>query len=518
MNNSFIIALPAFIYTIFTLEMRLKVPIQLVLCLLYFVRTDALETGRPPIALTYPRPYTVIGQNGVKIHAAMNIPNDSILKLLIYAHYATYGSWRAHRQNTHLLAELKGIPFEYVWDCSKVPDQGFWWAAITVEGHLKNGQIVKARSPICFDRNKYFSSKTIKSGFTKDSLKLDGTLNDWEKADTLHFRNQDDRVYGFSCWNNNALYFAFVVEDNNIVNTVSKKEVSKIYRQDGIGITLDPQLTRASLPEPSHRFLRFAANALQYCEQVYVDSAKQLVVNHIKNNIEFYVKLGGTLNQSSDTDTGYTLEIKIPWRDLGKNYPSSSDSLGLNVIFTNTNHPEKEGFYASWADLPVINSSNPSEWGTLVLIKPAPYAVYTLLIIFFTITAAISTLCFIKRSKDRESGIRPTPASQFYNTVKTYIENHFNENGLNMETIASATGFKKDYFRQKFKKEFGINFPDYLNRFRLEKAKEILKTGDLPILDVALLVGFNSHENFNRLFKKTFGQPPSDWRRSQKSS
>jgi two-component system response regulator YesN len=114
--------------------------------------------------------------------------------------------------------------------------------------------------------------------------------------------------------------------------------------------------------------------------------------------------------------------------------------------------------------------------------------------------------------------MQPSHVSAFTNTVKTYIENHFKDNGLTLETIASATGFKKDYFRQKFKKEFNQNFPDYLNRFRLEKAKEILKSSGLPILDTAFSVGFSSHENFNRIFKKAFGQSPSEWRRGYKKS
>ena len=66
-----------------------------------------------------------------------------------------------------------------------------------------------------------------------------------------------------------------------------------------------------------------------------------------------------------------------------------------------------------------------------------------------------------------------------------------------------------------------MSFFDYVNRFRIEHAKELLSEfngqGD-AVLDVAFKVGFNSNSAFYAAFKKCVGQTPAQFRRSQLAS
>jgi two-component system response regulator YesN len=65
-----------------------------------------------------------------------------------------------------------------------------------------------------------------------------------------------------------------------------------------------------------------------------------------------------------------------------------------------------------------------------------------------------------------------------------------------------------------FKKELGINFIDYLNGLRIEKAKELLMDPKYKTYEVAEKVGINDAHYFSRLFKKYVGISPTEFKDS----
>lgn len=67
-----------------------------------------------------------------------------------------------------------------------------------------------------------------------------------------------------------------------------------------------------------------------------------------------------------------------------------------------------------------------------------------------------------------------------------------------------------------FKKELNQNFSDFLWNLRLEKAKELLLTTDLPIDVVSLSVGYLNASSFRRKFKQAIGVSPSQFRSDRK--
>ena len=62
---------------------------------------------------------------------------------------------------------------------------------------------------------------------------------------------------------------------------------------------------------------------------------------------------------------------------------------------------------------------------------------------------------------------------------------------------------------------FGVGFTEYVNIKRLTLAKELLAT-DLPIAEIAVRVGITDANYLGRLFKRTYGMTPSEYRRSLK--
>ncbi len=88
-----------------------------------------------------------------------------------------------------------------------------------------------------------------------------------------------------------------------------------------------------------------------------------------------------------------------------------------------------------------------------------------------------------------------------------YIDKHYKEY-INTEMVAEAAALSSNYFSHVFKKSMGESFTDYLNRKRIEKAKELLDQSKYKIYEVADLVGYNDYKYFSIVFKKLVGVSP----------
>lgn len=104
------------------------------------------------------------------------------------------------------------------------------------------------------------------------------------------------------------------------------------------------------------------------------------------------------------------------------------------------------------------------------------------------------------------------PEDAFRETVNQYIKDHFNER-IYLEEIAKSCGYSKYYFCRQLKKCFGRGLSDCVNRFRIERAKELLCTSNQSIESIVYEVGFSSANYFEVVFRKEVGMPPTVYRR-----
>ena len=95
--------------------------------------------------------------------------------------------------------------------------------------------------------------------------------------------------------------------------------------------------------------------------------------------------------------------------------------------------------------------------------------------------------------------------------AREYIEQHKME-PLSLAAVARASGASVFHFCKVFKKSTGLKFTDYVARVRLEDAKTQLLNPSKRISEVAYDVGFQSLTQFNRMFKRVFGQSPTEFR------
>src|SRR5205814_4906575 len=95
--------------------------------------------------------------------------------------------------------------------------------------------------------------------------------------------------------------------------------------------------------------------------------------------------------------------------------------------------------------------------------------------------------------------------------AREHIEKHKSEE-LSLADVARAAGASVFHFCKVFHKATGLKFTDYLARVRLEDARTQLLNPNRRISEIAYDVGFPSLTQFNRMFKRVFGQSPTEFR------
>lgn len=83
---------------------------------------------------------------------------------------------------------------------------------------------------------------------------------------------------------------------------------------------------------------------------------------------------------------------------------------------------------------------------------------------------------------------------------------------LSLGAVAKVAGASVFHFCKLFRKATGLKFTEYVTRIRLEDAKQKLLNPNLRVSEIAYDVGFQSLTQFNRAFKRIFGQSPTEFR------
>lgn len=93
-----------------------------------------------------------------------------------------------------------------------------------------------------------------------------------------------------------------------------------------------------------------------------------------------------------------------------------------------------------------------------------------------------------------------------------YIEEHLSE-PIRIEKLAEIAALSPFYYQRLFRRLVKKPVIEYIKLRRMAKATEALLQKEKRILDVALELGFSSHEHFSRTFKETFDRTPEDYRK-----
>jgi AraC-like DNA-binding protein len=130
-----------------------------------------------------------------------------------------------------------------------------------------------------------------------------------------------------------------------------------------------------------------------------------------------------------------------------------------------------------------------------------------------------------KESQDDERGCGPTVEWVAGTTARAvavellphlrrardHIDAHFAEQ-LGLERLAGVAGVSKYHFVRTFQASYGETPIRYLTRRRIERAQDLLRSANLTITEICVLVGFSSLGSFSARFSELVGESPSAYR------
>lgn len=98
--------------------------------------------------------------------------------------------------------------------------------------------------------------------------------------------------------------------------------------------------------------------------------------------------------------------------------------------------------------------------------------------------------------------------------ILDYIHENYHQS-LSQSIIAKNLNVTESYLSKLFKSETGMNYQDYILQYRMEKAKEYIRTTNLKIYEIAQLVGYEDVKYFHVVFKRYTGKTPVEFREEQ---
>ncbi len=111
----------------------------------------------------------------------------------------------------------------------------------------------------------------------------------------------------------------------------------------------------------------------------------------------------------------------------------------------------------------------------------------------------------------------PQPTATLVKQASAYIQQNYTRT-FSLEELSETIGVSKSYLSRIFKLGTGICPWDYLNRFRIQKAKELLLLTDGSITAIAAEVGYEDAGYFGRVFREISGCSPRTYRQQARVS
>jgi len=212
---------------------------------------------------------------------------------------------------------------------------------------------------------------------TIETMTIDGVLNEktWGKADTLKFVENTaggqplQATNAFAAWDSTNLYLAYVTKDNTIKGTLTKRD-DPIYNEESVESFFDADTDQTT-------YIELEWNCLNTVWDGLIKNVNGTVTSTDNawnaSDMVSAVKLRGTPNNSTDVDTGMTVEVKIPWKDLDTNMtkkvslpPKNNEKMRINFYRIDRRDNVSTPDLYAWS--PTMNGSfhTPSKFGYII--------------------------------------------------------------------------------------------------------------------------------------------------------
>ena len=149
-----------------------------------------------------------------------------------------------------------------------------------------------------------------------------------------------------------------------------------------------------------------------------------------------------------------------------------------------------------------------------------PWYTSTLMLIAYLviIVGLLVLLALYVQKKTREAIQKEMRAKdyQFISKFEKYIEEHLEDNNLNVDEISAALAMSRATLYTKVKSTYDTGIGEYIESKRMERAKQLLAETDLSIAEIADKVGYSTSRYFSTRFKAKTGDSPLAYRKSHR--
>ncbi|MGG1514925.1 helix-turn-helix domain-containing protein [Paenibacillus oryzisoli] len=96
--------------------------------------------------------------------------------------------------------------------------------------------------------------------------------------------------------------------------------------------------------------------------------------------------------------------------------------------------------------------------------------------------------------------------------ILEYLDQHLDQD-ITLDIMADKLNITPGYLSTYFKEKTGLNFSDYLNGLRIQRAKELLHNLELKVQEISIKIGYQNVNSFIRMFKRYSGITPGEYRK-----
>ena len=173
----------------------------------------------------------------------------------------------------------------------------------------------------------------------------------------------------YTSWDDYYFYAAFRVHDTNVIGT-NTATTSQPQQDDDLEVFFETDDARAKVRTP--QTIQMAVSAAQGAYFSVGDGTK-IPKGKAVYSYKYAVTVNGTLNKPDDTDTGYDVELAIPWSEMGRSGPPAPGAVwGFNVISRDRDSltTPADKFYSLSGNVRGKGDvQNPSKWTRIVFVN-----------------------------------------------------------------------------------------------------------------------------------------------------
>lgn len=203
---------------------------------------------------------------------------------------------------------------------------------------------------------------------------IDGKLNDpaWQRAEAVVFQfpwqdqtGAKQKTTARLLWDDQFLYIGYDCEDADLTAHYAHRD-DPTYKDDAVEAFINPR------PAQTDLYLGFEMNALATMYDYVMFAGKGLFKRLNLEGMQLSTNLNGTLNARGDKDTGWTLEVAIPFTEFEPlfqgQHPKAGDTWAINLNRWDGTEPDRR--LSQWSDsgLARPNPHNPRRFGTMVFV------------------------------------------------------------------------------------------------------------------------------------------------------